>query len=513
MVRESKNNCKEYLPLEETVEKLLQKKPPVITVDAVLDALAVKKSDSEEYKKLFSRVVRELNYHIALIPVEPQQSYVIAADLFTNAEFIIVPDAFEIENNILIPGHRFVPFMHPELFPSDITLRESGARKAQSLREFSGIAENIIKYHLLMGAETLFDFFIAESEDNVEQAENSANPQLKLSALDMKKFYAETNFTEGDTLLVKVIDYEKGVFEFRLGNGKERSAGKLAAYRTKFENVLENITENLQPGFPVIDQIRSLFANAPEFLNNPAMSLDEILLNDSLFDIAMDEDGSTLVKRVEEDDDCCGSEHHHTHDCDCHCHEHHHDRQLPENVTIGSGETGSLETMLAKLFPMLNIVELDAILLDNLKNHDLDFNSFYARAFGDSALPFADGMQEAVFFNELEARFEEMLDNYPREFDNETAEIRSMIVEFTIERCALLAQLSDIAGELDIKPELFEALAEAALLLDESLKLVNAPAALGEDFDFAEFRIGVENALESGEEALNALRGVLDIND
>ena len=159
MVRESKNNCKEYLPLEETVEKLLQKKPPVITVDAVLDALAVKKSDSEEYKKLFSRVVRELNYHIALIPVEPQQSYVIAADLFTNAEFIIVPDAFEIENNILIPGHRFVPFMHPELFPSDITLRESGARKAQSLREFSGIAENIIKYHLLMGAETLFDFF------------------------------------------------------------------------------------------------------------------------------------------------------------------------------------------------------------------------------------------------------------------------------------------------------------------------------------------------------------------
>ena len=169
--------------------------------------------------------------------------------------------------------------------------------------------------------------------------------------------------------------------------------------------------------------------------------------------------------------------------------------------------------MLAKLFPMLNMVELDAILLDNLKNHDLDFNSFYARAFGDTALPFADGMQEAVFFNELEARFEEMLDNYPREFDNETAEIRSMIVEFTIERCALLAQLADIANELDIKPELFEALAEAALLLDESLKLVNAPAALGEDFDFAEFRTGVENALESGEEALNALRGVLDIND
>jgi heat-inducible transcriptional repressor len=106
---------------------------------------------------------------------------------------------------------------------------------------------------------------------------------------------------------------------------------------------------------------------------------------------------------------------------------------LPENITIGSGETGSLESMLEKLYPMLNLVELDAILLDNFKNHDFDFNSFYARAFGESALPFADGMQEACFFNELESRFEEMLDHYPRELDSATGEIRNMIVEFTMD--------------------------------------------------------------------------------
>ena len=182
-------------------------------------------------------------------------------------------------------------------------------------------------------------------------------------------------------------------------------------------------------------------------------------------------------------------------------------------MTIGSGETGSLETMLGKLYPMLNLVELDAILMDNLKNHDLDFNSFYSRAFGESALPFADGLQEACFFNELEQRFEEMLDNYPREFDGQTGEIRSMIVEFTMERCTLLAELADLASELQIKSELFEQLAEVALLLDESLKLVNAPAALGDDFDFESFREGVETALETGAEVLNALREVLDGND
>ena len=106
-----------------------------------------------------------------------------------------------------------------------------------------------------------------------------------------------------------------------------------------------------------------------------------------------------------------------------------------------------------------------------------------------------------------------MLENYPREYDNETAELRSMIVEFTIDRCSLLTSLAELSEELTIKPELFEALAEVVILLDESLKLLNAPAALGEDFNFDEFRNGVEEALEKGEEALNALREVLDGND
>ena len=50
-------------------------------------------------------------------------------------------------------------------------------------------------------------------------------------------------------------------------------------------------------------------------------------------------------------------------------------------------------------------------------------------------------------------------------------------------------------------------------LPDETLKLVNAPAALEDDFDFEKLREGVEDALEKGEEALSALRGVLDCDD
>ena len=512
MIKQSEKPSHELFQVEAAIDSLLADGQKTFTVEDIA-AMAVPAADAEAQELFKARIARELGHHEKLITAIPGEKYIAAGALFNGAEFLIEPDGFEIENNILSPGHRFVAFMSQELFPSEVIFRESGARKRQSFREFTGQAESIIKYHLLMGAETLFDFFAAEADENMESARKSANPQLKLSVLDVAKFYAETDFTEGDALLVKVVDFNKGEFEFQLDNGKARSSKKAAAYREKFEKILGDVTENILPGATIIESIQCAFANDEKLLKNPAMSLDGILMSDSAFDIAFDEDGSTLVKRSEDDCCDCGHDHNHGDDCDCGCHGHHHDHKLPENVTIGSGETGSLETMLSKLYPMLNMVELDAILLDNFKNHDFDFNSFYARAFGESNIEFADGMQEACFFNELESRFEEMLDNYPREFDNESGAIRSLIVEFTIERCTLLAELAELAEELEIKPELFEALAEVVLLLDESLKLVNAPASLPEDFNYSELQQGVENALESGEEALAALRGVLDSDD
>ena len=205
MIKQNKEVAQTPFVPEDKIAELLQKNCSMITVQAILDT-AGKIANDEERQELADRISRELSYCSDLVPVEPGTSYRPAAQLFNGAEFLIVPDGFEIDNNILIPGHRFVPFMHEDLFPSEITLKEAGARKKQGSVEFTDQAENIIKYHLLLGAETLFDFFAAEAEENIESAKSSTNPKLKLSVLDMKKFYAETDFAEGDALLVKVVD-------------------------------------------------------------------------------------------------------------------------------------------------------------------------------------------------------------------------------------------------------------------------------------------------------------------
>ena len=82
-----------------------------------------------------------------------------------------------------------------------------------------------------------------------------------------------------------------------------------------------------------------------------------------------------------------------------------------------------------------------------------------------------------------------------------------------MERCELMTEFADQADTLKLQPQLFENLAEAVLLLDEALKLLNAPGALGDGFDFDEFALGVEQALESGAEAMETLRGVLEGDD
>ena len=110
-------------PIERFINELTDQGIKVITVAEVMK-FAGKVEDAGEKEKLTAQIIRELEHHELLIPETPGESYVNAEKLFNGAEFMIVPDALEIDNNILIPVHRFVPFMDQELFPSEITLKE-----------------------------------------------------------------------------------------------------------------------------------------------------------------------------------------------------------------------------------------------------------------------------------------------------------------------------------------------------------------------------------------------------
>ena len=84
--------------------------------------------------------------------------------IFEGKEFLVTPDSWEICEKILVPGHRFSPFLEREFFPSDAELVYNG--KALAKREITAPFGKIFHYHTLLGADTVADHLVAESPNN-----------------------------------------------------------------------------------------------------------------------------------------------------------------------------------------------------------------------------------------------------------------------------------------------------------------------------------------------------------
>ena len=490
-VRESD---KPRLSVDGAIDELLGKGLDTITPEMVFEQLAIVPEPAEDARdKWMNRIVRELGHRAELVAVKPGEAYRNVVGVFHGGEFLVTPDGFEIEHGVLIPGHRFAPFMAEEVFPSEAVLQEAGARRKVPMRDFRANAEILMRYHLFMGAESLFDFFIADAPENAGAARRSANPELTLSVFDMGAFFRETEFSEGDALLVTVTDYAAGRFSFRLDNGRERTESRRCKYREQFEAALAAVIDGPGSGDGILTQLRMTLAGAPELLKHPAMSLDELLLGDSPAEIVFDNELSTLVwnsgagEETEKIDD-----------------------GVPDGIAISAGATDSLEAMLPELKTALTPVEIDAFMLDCCRNYEFDFNAFYSRAFGEAPLAFADAAQEAVFFNLLEERFEYFHENYPREFDEKSGGLRAEILDFLIERRSLFEEYASTEAGSRTDAQAFRNLAEAVLHLGEVLKILNRPEALPDDLDYDVLRETMDRWLEAGADAMAEFRRIFD---
>ena len=54
-------------------------------------------------------------------------------DFFKGFKFAVTFDRWEISQGFLIPGHRFSPFLHPEVFPSETTERRPSGEVKDAL--------------------------------------------------------------------------------------------------------------------------------------------------------------------------------------------------------------------------------------------------------------------------------------------------------------------------------------------------------------------------------------------
>jgi hypothetical protein len=413
-------------------------------------------------KALTERVRCELDGDETLFS-DAEDQYIIRDEFFRDSFFLITPDELEIDEGILFPGHRFSAFLPAEVFPSEVELCEAGGENIRQ-RHFAGPLLQVFPYHLLMGSEQVFDFFIAEHEGNRRLAKRAGGTEkVTLRVFDLKAFYRRHDFSTGDALRCRVVDYRRGVFSFEYVSGNERKNAALVKFCADYAAGMAKVIARFDAYLDIPEQLAWGFFYSPAALRTAAgatASLDEFIKNTQALEINYDAGHSVLTLRRggEEDGGDDGY-------------------AVPEGVSVSKGCVDSLEALLKSAGSVLTPTEIDAYILESCHYRELDFETFFGRCFGSEELDFVDDAQEAIFYNYVEDRWEDLTRNYNRVDDEPKAEARNAILELIDDRSRCLSELRNRGGidPVGSAGEKLARLAEVSRCLQELLTMLNDP--------------------------------------
>ena len=433
-------------------------------------AQVVKALDPKQPESLRKRVERFISsddeiFHNSKWQCRTRKSF------FTGKKFLITPDEWEINSGVLFPGHRFVPFISEAVFPSTVELTENGS--AVEMKKIILPLGTAFHYHILLGSEQIFDFIMADDPANEVLKKGAAKTDsVTLSVFDMAEFYRKNEFLFGDALLCTVIDYEEGKVDFEYLSGSLRGAQARKDYLKIMDDAAEKVWNEFQDYLDIPGQLAwmNFYAGTDEKAV-PGASLDEFISTSEK--VQLRPEGDHAVLTVGSND-----EFEHDHDCGCGGHTHGDDEMidLPDGLSISSGDLADPFKLLAKAGAPLNSCQLDGFILDAIYGRETDFSGVQSRIFGSAEVDLADEAQQAVLLNFLEERFEVMLENYNRADDESKAELRSQIMESVTRRMDYLAMLGESGRDPnDEEKEKIRRLADVSAKLDEALKLLNNP--------------------------------------
>ncbi len=470
--------------IEDAVQAVLKKNKGTFNVAEVIEFLSVEDKEG----KIADRIIGSLQVDERFF-YDEEDNFFAKNKFFNGKSFVLTPTDREIDDKILIPGHRFVPFVDGEVFPSEVEFVNKLDSSKVQMKVLRDSIQELFPYHILMGAEQISDFLIAESKENKNLREMKVDrDKIVINVYDMQSFYQQVKFKSGDALLCKICDYDRGVIEFQYLPAKDRKEKNIAKFVENYTLAMENVIDRFDNYLELHEQLSWGFfsTRAGELFGKNGASLDEFLKMADDLEITFEEGCAMFAKKKSYDE----FEHHHHHGKNCDCGEDHdHDDEnnsysnLPDGVGISRGAIGSIEDILLEIGSTLSLAEIDSYMLDACSVNNHEFHEVFARMFNKEHLNYADEAQEMVFLNYLEDRFETLISTYDPIADKEKMSLRSLILEITDNRNDFFEYLKtvDVEESQEVEAEL-KKIAEASLHLSNILQLLNNPGYdLGED--------------------------------
>jgi hypothetical protein len=103
--------------LKEKIKTYIENTRDNFTLEQICES--IRSELVEDVPDLENRILNIIHRHTLLFHDEDSSLFIPRALYFHKARFLIVPTNEEILAGILIPGHRFVPFCNPDMFPAE----------------------------------------------------------------------------------------------------------------------------------------------------------------------------------------------------------------------------------------------------------------------------------------------------------------------------------------------------------------------------------------------------------
>ena len=215
-----------------------------------------------------------------------KKQYLSRAGCFTGRYFAIKPTTFEVENGILIPGDRCMPFVDPEMLPDELTFFVDNKPVETCVDEFP--LSELLKHYNLYGEEYSAQYLAMDScnsDKNFAENDFMLPSSMKLTVLNMKDLYKKWKFEYGDWIRLYLMDWDEGLIVMeprceRKTNRFEETASEQerSNWNKAFEKALSESMRMYGPCGSIEEQLAYAFVDNMFSLTGPECgSVEEYL--------------------------------------------------------------------------------------------------------------------------------------------------------------------------------------------------------------------------------------------
>lgn len=480
-----------YFDFEKAVRQYINESDGPFKADACAEAVCdAMPDDPREATKLIRSIERELNNSPLVFSHPDKKYYQSRSSVFNGGEILITPDAFEIENGILFPGDRLTPFASEEVFPSDALLIDEATEEEFGCLDFTAPLNSILPFHILLGSEQVFDYFIADHDVNEGLFSDGApDGDVTLTVFDFSEFYGRYGFAPGDAIVLRIDSWSEATFSCSFVSARDRQE-EADKWVESFTGAMETVIDYFENYLEIPEQVAwGYFFGSKELLESPGASVSEFTDRSDRIHIVYSGGHTVLAINTPGQEDNSPPEF-----------------KPPEGVAVSAGETDNLDGILKQVMSPLNQIEVESYCLSELWRRQYDFDSFFKRCFGQEKLAFADDAQEATFMNFIEDIWERAESTYNASLDEIKAPIREQILELIDARVKWFEYTLEIGIDpTSLDQAAIEQMKEINLHLTSMLNLLNTPSHEVTEDDAQNIIEAIEAVSEMQEECIDRL--------